>query len=168
VSVLEPIAKYHERIVGLVDRTFLLLPDRVIIQGRVRANRFEIPIALQNLNPDPGTIWSRSKHFEWALMINLLTVPYAVGALIIPILSTVPQIVSISLWVSAFVLLLVSVSYFVTSARRIRFAQFRNVSGIVVLDFGEVGPDKQNYDRFLQTLVEQIRRANSKEIVDNK
>jgi hypothetical protein len=151
--------EYHERIIGLIRRRFILTPTTMRITGKVRGNPFDAEIPLDNVVPKSNVIWMRTTYFRLAsFMFVFLLVPFLVF-LVRGAPDTKTLIVSCVGFGVATVCLLATL-------RRFELRQFANNSGLVVFDIWRSGPDSQRFHDFvnaIETRISQIKNQVSSE-----
>ena len=152
----EPIATNEEARFEL-RRRFELFPDHVRVTGKgLRISRFDETISLANFRPQPNRLWVRGLLFRVGLWIMFFVLCLAatsaafggVESLIAPGFAAVLASVA-----------LVGLIMVILNARPIEFARFPNDAGVVGLDVGRVGKQTEEFDRFVEAVIESIKRA---------
>ena len=125
-------------------RQFELYSDRIAISGIASLGaRFELNIDLDALVPAPDRLWARSRGF-WSgigMLLVFSTIPLGFEA----VLSSYWKGLS---WVLAAGGLLLALA----TARRIEWAVFRNSAGIELVTIARSGPDRDNFQRFVDAV----------------
>ena len=148
-----PLATYRERL-PQVGRSLELYSDRVVVRAKWRLGRsFQQTIRLDNLNPRPTQIWVRQRLFKKSLAVASIS---AAAAVVFDRYET-----NVSQWVVyAFVALaLAAGAVTVLSYPKVLFARFATKSGTPGLDIARAGPDRAEFDEFVEQVKKQIRRS---------
>lgn len=108
-------------------------------------------VPLRILIAEPAWVWVRSQVFSVGLFMVIL----------FPVIGIIQLLNKTEWWVpwigfgpALFGLLLVILGW-----KQKKWARFFSDSGIVVLDVVQSGPDKDQFDSFVQKIVEQIAKA---------
>ncbi|MFO1005780.1 MAG: hypothetical protein U0929_07475 [Planctomycetaceae bacterium] len=143
---------YRHRVPLLVDMTYTLHSDRVVVTGsRIWIPKLEAVIWLRTLSQNTSTVWGRSYHFQWAVVFMICVV--AVSALMLPGAGPAMPIVIIF----GLVLLLAALAYARWSWDLIRYTHFLTSEGVNTLSIGDAGPDIERYDSFIQEVSRRIQ-----------
>lgn len=143
---------YRHRVPLLVDMTYTLHPDRVVVTGsQIWVPKLEAVIWLRTLSLNTSATWGRSYHFQWSITFMICVV--AVSALMLPGAGPATPIVIIF----GLVLLLAAVAYAVWSWDLIRYTHFLTSEGVNTLSIGDAGPDIAHYESFVQELSRRIQ-----------
>jgi hypothetical protein len=160
--MLDSPSRYCE--VGLEGkRLFELFEDRVIVTIRSKRREAEITTMLANLRPEPNRVLIRPEEFGYNLLMLLVSVGFAIFGAIAR--GRVPAMTSEAFfWV-----LIIAGSLFVYSLvilwktpRKIEFVQFVSHDERPLLNVARAGPQRAEFDSFVQTLTDRIR-ANQRE-----
>lgn len=153
---MEPIATYFEqRFDG--KRMFTLFPDAIEIRGSVAlTSKFELRIPLSSLDSNYTKLWHRNRNFNAGLGM------IAASTLVCTILVNGFQIP----WVSAATGMtacmgMAGLLLSLATCRKVEFVQFRTTAGLTVLDLSRSGPQRDQFDGFVEALVKQIGDARS-------
>ena len=139
-----------------VSRTFKMEPDGVAVEGSfLMGAQFKSKVRFEQMDAEYNTLGIRSRLFFHSLIIAaaLVVVAVVVGyfrgvrlddfwfllAATLPISSIVPAVMTY---------------------KRTEYALFKNKDGIVILDIGKTGPDKQYFEKFVNHIQENILRIN--------
>lgn len=154
------ILKFRHYIHFIINLNYTLYHDRIVVTGsRTWVPRLESTIWLNTLSANPSTLWLRSAHFQWAMI--LLICISLVSALILP--GAGPATLPILVF-DAIVALPV-LAYLWWSKRLIRYAQFSTPLGATILSVGDTGPDYANFEAFVAELLNRIRVAHTHPVV---
>jgi hypothetical protein len=138
-------------------RHFELFKDRVIVRSRTARVESEITVMLANLRPEPNRLRVRPKEFGFGVMLLYLSIGLAIVALLTTGAVANPRLWS-TVWFSvAGGALFVSLVIFAKTARKIEFLQFVSHQGNILLDVARSGPQRHEFDGFVETLIKQIR-----------
>jgi hypothetical protein len=154
--MFEYITEFHEvRPNG--RRHFELFKDRLIIRSRTARVDSEITIMLANLRPEPNRLRVRPKEFGLGVMLLVIAIGLALSAALTARMAPNPR-----LWYTAWLsiaagTLFVSLVIFAKTARKIEFLQFVSHQGNILLDVARSGPQRHEFDGFVETLIKQIR-----------
>jgi len=148
---MEPIATYFEqRFDG--KRTFTLLPDVIVVSGsQTLSSEFEFRIALDSLDPNYMKVRCRNRSFSsglWMLSASMLVCTILVSGFQIPWVSAATGMIACMGMAG----LLLSLA----TCRKVEFIQFRTQAGHTVLDLSRSGPQRDQFDGFVEALVKQI------------
>ncbi len=151
----QPIATYRERLLQ-VRRDFMLFPDRIIVEARwLNGRRYRNTIPLHSLNPKPQQTMRRQRIFRRTLTIALLSAATAV------VISR-PGYEILHPWL-AYILYALFVFFGIVTLRawpKVLFIQFASRQEEKPgLDIARAGPDKRNFDTFIEQIRKQIRKA---------
>ena len=109
---------------------------------------------LADLAGSPNRVWLRSKHYHWAsITVAILSV-----FIIVPFLSWPPEF---WLLIPGIAVFLPGLIYLTRSLKKIEYLQYKNTVGVVILDFGRVGPDAGAFPEFTQALDQAIETASN-------
>jgi hypothetical protein len=152
----DSLARYHEvRPNG--RRQFELFKDRVIVTSRSARLDSEITVILADLRPQPNRLLVRPKEFGLGLLMLL-------GSMVLAIVGTVargaapgPNDEGLIWFACAGAFFLVSLAILSKTLRKIEFMQFVSHHGHPLLDVARAGPQRAEYDSFVQTLIDRIR-----------
>jgi hypothetical protein len=152
----EPMATYQEARFEL-RRKFELFPDRVRVTGKgLHLGRFDVTVALSILRPQPNRVWIRGWLFRYGLW-GLLFAACVAGPVVAvggPEALARPWVVGVLGAVASVALILV-----VANVRPVEFAQFQTDAGVFALDVARVGPQTEDFDGFIDLLIERIEEA---------
>ena len=130
------------------------MSDCIVVTGsKTWIPRIESTIWLKTLSINPSTVWIRSAHFKWAII--LLVCVIAVSTLMLP----GSGLAFIPILIVDGVLLLPALAYAVWSRTLIRYAHFRTVPGATVLSVGDAGPNRSQFESFVNELIQRIQAA---------
>jgi hypothetical protein len=151
----EPLAQYYEvRPSG--RRYFDLFADRVIVKARSANADSEITIRMSDLRPEPNLVRVRPK--EFGLGLGLMLISLGCGIISVPFGFAERLDRATFLWpASAGAFLLVSLVIMFKTFKKIEFTQFVSHHGRPLLDVARSGPQRGDYDAFVETLISQIR-----------
>jgi hypothetical protein len=158
--MFDSLARYHEvRPNG--RRQFELFKDRVIVQSRSARVDSEITVILADLRPEPNRLLVRPKEFGMGLLMLLVSVALA----LIGVVASGPAPGRIGNGLPWFAcaggFFVVALVIFSKTLRKIAFIQFVSHTGHPLLDVARAGPQRDEFDSFVQTLIDRIR-ANQK------
>ena len=150
-STMEPIATYFEqRFDG--KRMFTLFPDAIDVRGSVAlTSEFELRIPLSSLDPNYTKLRCRNRGFNggmWMLSASIFACTVLVSGFQLP-------------WISASTGLatcmgMAGLLLSLATCRKVEFVQFRSQAGVTALDLARSGPQRDQLDGFVETLVRQI------------
>lgn len=149
-----PLATYYKvRIDG--KRTFELHADSIRIRGSSIRKSVDATIPLKRIEP---RVMQRAyvRHRAAIICALLCVVCVAAWGFFVP-LGGFPLESTISLlpMVGAPIYLVIALLTF----RKVEFAQFGNDAGVVAFDIARSGPERANFDAFVERVVQQIRIA---------
>lgn len=152
-----PIASFQDRLPGSVRR-FVLYPDRLVVSGRLRwSGIFEFPYVLGGIDPAYGIIRSRSAIAgPGALILGTMF-----GFLFVfGLFNGRPEFFP-SGAVAAGTLATLCIAAGIRNARHIERYVFRSTSGVTSFDIARSGPDREQFDGFVQQVVAAIKANHS-------
>jgi hypothetical protein len=142
-------------------RQFDLLADRVIVHSRSARVDSEITIMLADLRPEPNRLLVRPKEFALGLLILIASIPLAFIGFVVRESAAIRNEKYLMWFAFAGAILFVSLVILSKTSRKIPFTQFVSHNGHPLLDVARAGPQRADYDAFLETLIDRIR-ANQK------
>jgi hypothetical protein len=154
----DSIATYEDVQFGL-RRRFELYPDRIRVTGRGHSfGRFDETVMLAILRPHPNRVWLRGKLFQYgraalACAAGIAALSGAAGGLEA---LTGPW----GVWVIG-PLAGAGLGLLLANVRPMEFARFPTDAGVIALSVGRTGPRAQEFDEFVDRLIELIQRARS-------
>jgi hypothetical protein len=156
--MFESIAQYYEvRPNG--RRHFELFKDRLIVRSKTARVESEITLMLANLRPEPNRLRVRPKEFGFGLMLLVISAGLAIVAVLTAGTAVNPRLWN-AVWFSvAGGAFFVSLVIFAKTARKIEFIQFVSHHENVLLDVARSGPQRHEFDSFVETLIAQIRAS---------
>lgn len=140
-------------------RQFSLFPREVLVAGRsVYGAHFEARVPLATLEPTISRLFVRTGFFwfGWTLAGG--------SGLVCLVLASLSPAVSWSFW-PIWVIIALGIGGVVLlgmSWRKVEFAQFRSQAGVTVLDVARAGPQRGQFDTFLDALAREIQNAKGK------
>ena len=148
----KPIATYAERL-PQVRRVFCLYVDHVeITAGWTAGKSYQATVRLDDLSPKVTAIFVRNRWLKKSIMIGSLALACAV---VFPH-GDYPDFVRRTAmlgWPLAALCMGIAI---ITFPKR-RFARFTRKDGQVALDICQAGPDRANFQDFIQKIQKQIR-----------
>ena len=157
----QPLATYSEK-QPAIRRSFELFADRIVVKGTKSGMLFEHPVILTDLRPEPNKMWRRHRHFViGATMLGLCPIPLLVCA-IMPSLDAQRRVI-ILLLLFGMALLVVGLWICLRTYRMVEFTRFQNQHGLVALDVGDTGPERENYAAFVEALIRAIEASQKKD-----
>lgn len=152
----EPIATYRDAN-SRGQRRFELHPDCVVIRCLVPVLRrlvlkSESVVALNILRPDPIKVWLHDPLFRSAPLMLILSLPMIFFAVFVQLPNWLQAMTAVVGTLS----LAGSLATFAKFGAKIEYVQFQSQAGLVLLDVGRSGPDKVQFDDFVERLVFQI------------
>jgi hypothetical protein len=153
--MIEPLATYREVMVH-ARRRFDLYKDRVIVYGKAANVEAETVVRLSDLNPWPNTIRVRHKWFRMAILMF-----FGAFLTLIAAASTYPpppggEVLPLMLGSTSFALFFVGSIIFGYTYRMLKFISFNSHAGVKLLDVGDAGPDRADFDSFVERLIARI------------
>ena len=116
--------------------------------------QFKSKIRFDQLDPSFNTVKIRAKLFSQAL---IGTVFFIIVAIVVGYFRKVNLD---DFWfLLAAMLPLSTIVICLCSCKRIEYAQFKNETGIVILDLGKTGPDKASFEKFVKQIQDNILLA---------
>lgn len=148
---METIATYFEqRFDG--KRTFTLLPDVIVVSGsHALTSEFEFRIPLASLDLHYTKLRCRNCGFNGGLgliVASTLVCTILVSGFQIPLASAATAMTA-GMGMAGLLLSL-------ATCRKVEFIQFRTQAGHTVLDLSRSGPQRDQFDGFVEALVKQI------------
>jgi hypothetical protein len=134
-------------------RRFELHPDKICIQGKTfLISDFDISVKLKDLDPNYQRLRVREKAFVsgiWLIIVPLITAEILHSAFKVSFENPVMGLM--------FCFSVCGAVTCVATFRKVEFYQFKNSSGIAVLDIARSGKDKKHFDKFVEQLVSCIK-----------
>ncbi len=150
-----PLAVYRDRLLQ-VSREFRLYSDRVVVDARwLGGKRYRNSIPLAGLNPKPTQAMIRQRLWKRTFSIGLLCVAAAVVFNRPGYESLQPWLINLLYGFAMFcgVLTLVALP-------KVLFVRFLSrIEKTPGLDIAKAGPEKQNFETFVEAVRRQIRRS---------
>lgn len=151
-----PIASYRERRFG-VRRDFALYRDRIMCLHKTKAGTGTWqPILLEDLSPDPTTVWERGPGFKQAWL------PLATGMVIgikgeiwhLPTSFTLPE------FYLAVICLITGLIMLALTYRLVEIVRFGSTRGSprCLLEIRKQGPDESQFDAFIAAIKPRINK----------
>ena len=157
-STPSEVLTYRHRIRLVIDFEYTLYDDRIVVTGsKAWVPRIECTLFLKSLSPNPSTIWTRSAHYQWSVIVLICFM--AAGGLVLP--GAYPAIGTV-LIVEAILLLpllLPILLYVYLSRKLIRYSQFCSLQGHTVLSVGDAGPNRAQFEPFVNELICRIQSS---------
>jgi hypothetical protein len=150
---MDAIATYSERRLGAWRKFSLYRKEILVIGGRISGHRFESRIPFASLDPTVSRVFIRSEFF-------LIGICLALGCTFCClILASLSPATSWSYWPVLSIMVFGIIGFILAglSFRKIEFIQFRSQAGVTILDVARSGPDRHNFDKFIDELVRQIQ-----------
>lgn len=151
----EPIATYEEARFEL-RRRFELFADRIRVVGKTLTGRFDESVPLAILHPHPNRAWVRGLLFRIGLWVVFILFCWIRPFIAI---SGTKSLTNGLLPIIFGAVALVGLLLLLVNARAAEFVRFRTDSGPITLDLGRVGPQVQEFDGFVDLLMQQIQKA---------
>jgi hypothetical protein len=161
--MFEPVSQYDEvRLNG--RRQFELFKDRVIVRARTPRIDSEITVMLANLRPEPNRLRVRPKEIVFGVGLLWVAIVLAIFAMLTTGAAVNPRLWT-TVWFSvaggAFLTALVIIA---KTARKIEFLQFVSHQGNALLDVARSGPQRHDFDAFVDALIARIRANQRSEL----
>ena len=151
-----PIALYYE-VTTTAKRNLELCESTVFIRGEGPGIHSEITVQLADLRPLPNRVWFRHRIFYIAALIilgSLIGTLYALKDLR-ALEFTLPCLFIGSL-ICAF------------TFRKVEYAVFLSSAGLSLLTIARSGPDRDNFEDFVEKLIQQIEATKNSEQTENQ
>ena len=132
-------------------RTFELFDDRVLVRVQYPNNSSELTVDLSNIRPTPNTVRIRQWPFNHGLMATFCPWSYVGAKYVFSGIAPSTDAITIAGAIS-----FVGAVICLYCIRRIEFSSFVTHAGIVVLDVGDAGPDREIYRSFVDDLIQRI------------
>jgi hypothetical protein len=150
---MQPVTKYVEtRLEG--RRSFVLLPDRLVMTCRGLSGEMDLAFELATLSPIVSRLHVRSRYFRLGFLLLMLPWFFAAMAAVAFQSATFTQLVVLPAGTSLVGLIMAAVS-----ARRIEYARFTSQAGVAVVDIARAGAESAHFDAFVDALTKQIKVA---------
>jgi len=150
---MQPIAKYAEtRLEG--RRSFILLPDRLVVSRRGLSGEMELSFELATLSPIVSRLRVRSRYFRLGFLLLVLPWFFAMLIAIAFENATTTQVIVLPTSFSFVGFIITAIS-----ARRIEYVRFISQAGVATVDIARAGADSANFDAFIDALTKQIQSA---------
>jgi hypothetical protein len=154
--MFDPLARYHEvRPNG--RRQFELFKDRVIVRSRSARVDSEITIILADLRPELNRLFARPKEFGLGLLLLFSSMVAAIVGAVSRGPAPGPESMGLVWLVAAGSFFFISLVILSKTLRKIEFIQFVSHHGHPLLDVARAGPQRAEFDSFVQTLIDRIR-----------
>jgi hypothetical protein len=143
----EPLRYRENRIDGW--REFRLVSDTVHIRGKTDWTEYELTVDLKTLDPQFDKIMAQSSYHQWAFVVALACV---VGCFCVndrPPTSPLPMML--------FILLGLSVTFYLCTLRKVEHATFKHVSGVAAFSIARAGKDAKLFDGYVQSIIHHIK-----------
>ena len=147
---MQAIASYQERRFD-GQRDFVLFDEHLVIKGKQTFGaEFETTIPLSTLTPTISHLRTRDRGFWSGLVMILIAVSLLQsGALSIN-----------SYWGGLTAVMVVAGALLsITTARKIEWVQIISHAGLISINIARAGPDKENFDKFVDSLLEHIKAS---------
>jgi hypothetical protein len=147
---MQPIASYQERRFD-GQRSFELFHEHITIKGKQSFGaEFETTIPLNTLSPTVSHLRTRDRGFWSGIVMILIAISLLQsGALAIT-----------SYWGGLTAVMVVAGALLsIATARKIEWVQISSRAGLVSVNIARVGPDKITFDKFVSSLLEQIKAS---------
>ena len=155
VKEMQPIATYTERRIGR-RRVYRLVKDRVYIDGKaaVLGNQFQVSVPLKEVNIQKDVIIARDN-----IRMATCGLPFLLGLIAVGVLGERLYSLSVALfWIALFASFVGMFVGFIL-AKKIKYYQYKNNSGVVAFDISELGNEKEEFERFSNLIDDQIKQA---------
>ena len=150
---MKPSATYAEtRLEG--RRSFVLLPDRLVMTSRGLAGEMDLSFELAMLSPMVSRLRLRSRYFRLGFLLLILPWLFAAMAAVAFQSATFTHLVVLPAGISFVGLIMAAVS-----ARRIEYARFTSLAGVATVDIARAGAESAHFDVFVDALTKQIQLA---------
>jgi hypothetical protein len=149
----DPIATYRERFANL-KRDFQLFENQIVISGTIGGNAFEQTLHLQQMVPEFGVLWLRSRRFWYGF--NLFVVVSALSTWFKDKLEGFPAQFML---IGAICLIVYGLFCCVVYFRKVPAYRFVNEGGIYILDFIAAGPVREHARQFAEIVARTIREC---------
>lgn len=147
--------EYHERIIGVLRRRFVLTTSTMRISGVSRGNPFEAEIPLDNVLPKSHMVAMRTIHFRWASLAFLfLLFPF-----ILFLVRGAPDFRTLLISGISFG---IATTYLLLTLKRIELRQFPYRTGSLAFDVWRSGPDSEHFEEFISAIENQIIKHKNK------
>jgi hypothetical protein len=157
-NLSEPIARYYEvRPSG--RRQFELLADRVIVETKSIRIEAVMTVMLADLRPEPNILRIRPKEFNVGLTFLLAAVGFGFYGFLAHAPAPPADDRSILWFALAAGCLLASLVVFSKTFQKIEYMQFVSHQGKPLLDVARAGPQRADFDQFVETLIDQIEAS---------
>jgi hypothetical protein len=154
--MFDSIARYYEvRPNG--RRQFELFKDRLIVRSKSARVDSEITIILADLRPEPNRLFVRPKEFGMGLLMLMGSVVIAVLGVMVRDLAPVPNEKILLMFACAGAFFFVAMVILSKTLRKVEFLQFVSHHGHTLLDVARSGPQRAEFDPFVQALIDRIR-----------
>jgi hypothetical protein len=137
-------------------RSFELFADRMIVRSRSARLDSEITIMLADLRPEPNRLLVRPKEFGLGLLMLVGSLVTAIVGGVVRGSAPVPDEKHLIWFACAGALAFVAMVIFSKTARKVEFIQFVSHNGHPLLDVARAGPQRAEFDPFVQTLIARI------------
>jgi hypothetical protein len=147
---MQPIASYQERRFD-GQRNFELFAEHLTVKGRQTFGaEFETTIPLYTLSPALSHLRTRDRGFWSGIVMILIAISLLQsGALLIT-----------SYWGGlAAVMVVAGALLSIATARKVEWVQISSRAGFLSVTIARAGPDKSTFDKFINSLLEQIKTS---------
>ena len=151
---MQPIATHREeRFDG--KRTFNLHPDRIAIVGKQSlGGEFEIEMPLSNLVPIANRLRSRDPGFLMGIGMVIVTLALFQSG----------SVGLFSYWGGLSACIGIGGALMsATTIRKVEWVQISSTAGVVAVSIASSGPDRSEFEHFVELLIHQIEAASSAE-----
>ena len=139
-------------------RTFHLHKEQIVVDGLWDGMKYETTVMLESVRPLPDKLWYRDPAFRqgiWWLLASVFL-------FLVP--TTVRFQDAILKWFVAFGIgaLVGGVWICFRFRSRNEYARFVSTAGILLLDIGKAGLERDKFDGFIEQIVQQVRATSPK------